>query len=382
MIKKNIFLFSGITVFVILFFAFTFFIADNAQAQIPNGTYLYYNQNAEDEPKKISDMEKLFQRISKYDVSFCSEQAEITVNEVLVTPVLVNEYYFKVNNQQVYGRKFNEEIINNKIPVAVIGRDLALQLFFNANAVGHKIKINGREYVIIGIVDENSNLINKLSGDGKNRIYIPYTAFDNYKQCNADKILYGNKSLSAPIIEQMNLSQYYSVDFSEKIKVIDSFKHIILLVLFVSFAVLVLKILYSFEKKIVIDVKTDLKEHYFIQSLKTMPVKYMMIFLILLSVPLLLIIFFSNDFSIYIPLKYMPNDNLFDISHYVEKIVENAREIHTYSLVGNTYLINLYNRTFYSLIFSTTLLLVFIVLEVSFIYVKIKGKFLKKYFAK
>ncbi len=118
----------------------------------------------------------------------------------------------------------------------------------------------------------------------------------------------------------MNLSQYHSTNFSEKAKVIENFEHIIFLILFIALCFITLKIWYKLCRKFLADIKENLNENYFLKSLKV------------------------------IPHKYIPYDNIFDVSYYVSTIIENSNIINNLALTGDTFLINLYSSSFVSLV--------------------------------
>lgn len=145
----------------------------------------------------------------------------------------------------------------------------------------------------------------------------------------------------------MDLSQYYSVNFSEKAKVIHTFEHILFLVMFIGFSVIALKVWFLLCRKFLNEIKDNLKENYFLRSINLIPMKYLQFILTGIGIPIaLLIIFMFSDFSIYIISKYIPYDNIFDVSHYAEKIVENANLLNSISPVGDNYFSELYANTF------------------------------------
>lgn len=93
-----------------------------------------------------------------------------------------------------------------------------------------------------------------------------------------------------------------------------------------------------------------------------LPLKYALLVIIAIGIPaLLLTVFWTSDFSIYIISKYIPYDDIFDVSYYFKMIIENENLKNTLALTGNAYLINLYSNTFSVLIWLT---IVFVILTV------------------
>lgn len=351
MSKKKIFsvvLTTALTVFV---FCICFYISGNALNQLPNITQMNYNLKSDDLPVTIQDIENLSERISFKQVSFCTELEQVNVKEESVTPVLTNEFYFEIYGQALNGSGITKENIENKDKVAVISSSLALKLFFNTDSVGKSITINNENYTICGVIQENENIINRLSGDGKQRIYIPYTCYSGYENCDVNTISYDNSASSAPLIEQMNLSQYHPTNFSEKAKVIKSFEHIIFLILFIALCFIALKIWCRICKKLIKEIKENLRDNYLLKSIKTIPLKYILLIITALCIPaVLLSIFLISDFSIFIIPRYIPYDNIFDVSHYISSVVENSNIINSLALTGDNFLIDLYSAS-YNLLF-------------------------------
>lgn len=362
MTKKKILSVALISVLTVFVFCLCFYFSGNALNQLPSITQMNYNLKSDEKPLTVKDMNNLSDRISFNQVSFCVELDETNVKEETVTPVLTNEFYFEIYGQKLNGNSITEENIKNKDNVAVISSSLALKLFFNTDAVGKTITLNDEVYTICGVIQESENIINSLSSDGKQRVYVPYSGYKEYKNCDVNIIAYDNKSFSAPLIEQMNLTQYHPTNFSEKAKVIENFEHILLLILFIALCAVSLKIWYRLCRKFVADIKENLTENYFWKSLRAIPHKYILLIITALGIPVVLLtIFLLSDFSIFIISKYIPNDNIFDVSYYISVIVDNSNNINSLALTGNTFLINLYSISFLLLVW---LLVVFALFSV------------------
>lgn len=378
MSKRKIVSFILLLLLTVGAFTVNIILIANTKEQLPNATQLNYNKNSGANPKTISKMEWLFDRISNDGIAFCSEGEETIAKEEAVTPVLVNENWFTVYKAKINGKNISAQNIKNKDKVAVIGSQLALKLYFTTDAVGKKININGSQYTICGVICENEGFINKLSSDNKQRVYIPYTTAEKYVVRTADTIAYDNSAYTAVLVEQMDLSQYYSVNLSYKAQTLVTFEHISYLAVFIGACIIALKLWYRLSKKLFCKIKEDLKTNYLKKSLKSIPVKYAMLVLVFVGIPVLLLVVFSIcDFSIFIPSKYIPNDNIFDISHYINMIIDNAKTVNSLSLTGDTLLINLFSRTFTVSLWLTIIFLIclcYVICELCAVFCK----FLKK----
>lgn len=367
--KKRIFSAVLVTVLTICVFCLCFYVSGNALRQLPSITQMNYNLKSDALPLTIADIEKLSERISFDGVSFCAELEETSVKAEMVLPVLTNESYFEIYNHKLIGKGFTKENMENKDKVAVIESSLALKLFFNTNAVGKTITLNDEVYTICGIINEDENIINSLSSDGKQRVYVPYSGYKEYKNCEVNIIAYDNKSFSAPLIEQMNLTQYHPTNFSEKANVIRNFENIIFLILFIALCFLALRLWYRICKKLIKDIKENLSENYILNSLKSIPIKYVLLAITAFGIPVvLLIIFFLSDFSIFIISKYIPYDNIFDVSYYLNTIIENSNMANNLALTGDTFLINLYSNSFSLLIWHVIIFAIIFIAVLSVIW--------------
>lgn len=369
MTKKKILSVALISVLTVFVFCLCFYFSGNALNQLPSITQMNYNLKSDEKPLTVKDMNNLSDRISFNQVSFCVELDETNVKEETVTPVLTNEFYFEIYGQKLNGNSITEENIKNENKVAVISSSLALKLFFNTDAVGKTITLNDEVYTICGVIQESKNIINSLSSDGKQRIYIPYTCYSGYENCDVYTISYDNSASSAPLIEQMKLSQYYSTNFSEKANVIRNFENIIFLILFIALCFLALRLWYRICKKLIKDIKENLSENYILNSLKSIPIKYVLLAITAFGIPVvLLIIFFLSDFSIFIISKYIPYDNIFDVSYYLNTIIENSNMANNLALTGDTFLINLYSNSFSLLIWHVIIFAIIFIAVLSVIW--------------
>ena len=368
MSKKKILSVALISVLTVFVFCLCFYFSGNALNQLPSITQMNYNLKSDEKPLTVKDMNNLSDRISFNQVSFCVELDETNVKEETVTPVLTNEFYFEIYGQKLNGNSITEENIKNENKVAVISSSLALKLFFNTDAVGKTITLNDEVYTICGVIQESENIINSLSSDGKQRIYIPYTCYSGYENCDVYTISYDNSASSAPLIEQMKLAQYHSTNFSEKANVIRNFENIIFLILFIALCFLALRLWYRICKKLIKDIKENLSENYILNSLKSIPIKYVLLAITAFGIPVvLLIIFFLSDFSIFIIPKYIPYDNIFDVSYYLNTIIENSNMANNLALTGDTFLINLYSGSFSVLVWLLVIFALFSVVLFSIV---------------
>ncbi len=73
------------------------------------------------------------------------------------------------------GRFFNYGEFHNGKPVCVLGGEVYENLFPTGNAIGKKIKIAGRQHIVVGILKKQGN--NMFTGNHDQTVIIPYNTF-------------------------------------------------------------------------------------------------------------------------------------------------------------------------------------------------------------
>lgn len=97
------------------------------------------------------------------------------------------EFMFIENNEVKEGRYINQNDLNNKTKVAVIGKVVRDELFFKESAIGKYINLNGIAFKVVGVFTDEE-------GDNEERvIYVPLTTA---------QFLYGNNDF----IDYMHLT--------------------------------------------------------------------------------------------------------------------------------------------------------------------------------
>lgn len=103
--------------------------------------------------------------------SVTSKAGDITYSEGTLEATVPG--YEKIRNLSVeYGRFLTQPDLDNRSYVAVVGTDVADELFGTRNILGEKIRINGYEFSVVGVLAEKGTTV---SGSSDNRIIIPFT---------------------------------------------------------------------------------------------------------------------------------------------------------------------------------------------------------------
>jgi putative ABC transport system permease protein len=100
-------------------------------------------------------------------------------DKVVTQPIRgVNTIYGEMRNERAaagMGRFINDQDLEERRRVAFIGREVHRKLFGNRNAVGETVRIAGRPFEVIGIMDDKVQMSAYFAPD-RYCVFIPYTA--------------------------------------------------------------------------------------------------------------------------------------------------------------------------------------------------------------
>ncbi len=133
-------------------------------------------QDVEDISSLVTGLDEVSLLISGETTVFGGELEE----EATKTVVGVMENYAAVSNlNPLYGRFIEEADNSNKDYVAVLGYGVAEELFtYAAYAYGDYIEVNGKNYEIVGVLEEMGSVSFGISPD--EAVYIPYDTAEKY----------------------------------------------------------------------------------------------------------------------------------------------------------------------------------------------------------
>ncbi|MEO8435071.1 MAG: ABC transporter permease [Pyrinomonadaceae bacterium] len=96
------------------------------------------------------------------------------------TPILIGAtpyYEFTQSSYVSHGRFIADQDIKERSNVCVLGQDLVRALFPFEEPIGKELKINGRPFRVIGVMEPLGNF---LGQSRDNSIFVPITTFDKY----------------------------------------------------------------------------------------------------------------------------------------------------------------------------------------------------------
>lgn len=116
-------------------------------------------------------------------------------NTADVTILGVTDHYDEVQGTDLLdGRNISENDMDFRLSVAIIGYQAAQDLFGTSDVIGETIRLNGKDYRLIGILEEAQET---MLGSSNDQVIIPYT--------NAQRLL-----------ENMSVTSFYAASGSEQ----------------------------------------------------------------------------------------------------------------------------------------------------------------------
>ena len=346
--KSKIISFVIITLVMLISVGSFSYVLDNYKSQNKNTVISIQNVASQGKSKStIGDYEALLNSYEEIqDSGFYSELSNQKVYSAKVTPVLTNSNYLRINNISYTGEGFTEAMVKQGLSTVIVGKSLANKYFYGDRAIGRTFKMSGTRYRITGIYDDKNDVLNNLFKDGKERIFINYTGYNNYKNqvvhqlsCTADSKAY-NKFAGA------GLKNFVRVSFEEKNMAVNDFTVIISLILIFVISVYLIKLWIYSLKSTTLFFHKKLEKNYVFKMLASNVPSLLIRSLIIIGIPVglfFLVIFVTSDF--HIVYNYIDRENLFDISFMIKKLAEVLGNERAMVYGGNPYFINLYNGT-------------------------------------
>ena len=167
------------------------------------------------------DLERLSQIESVSNISpTISSKTSIATALDVKTDVSVqgkNDVYFTLNKDLLsLGRGINILDVKNKTKVAVIGSDIAKELYFGKNPVEQNILINGSTYTVIGVLNPSSGF---SMGSSNEAVLIPYTSAMSslgVKSITNLDVYMADSTQSAKIIENIEFVLNEAFNYKDK----------------------------------------------------------------------------------------------------------------------------------------------------------------------
>lgn len=251
-----------------------------------------------------------------------------------IRAILTDSRYIKFSDAQITrGAYFSEDAYKSGRNVAVISENLAARLFTSLNAIGNEIELFNEKYTIVGLYREACSIVSLLGLDGVERVYVPFTSraasgtlpietlyiSDDYVRDDRFRENYVRGNLERWL--GLDTRMYRITDFYDTTVMLTQFEDIFIFFI----AIWCICILGGFAaahiRKNAEHIKSCMKDKYPGEFLKA---KKLYVFGLLSGFMLLIasmaVIFLVARPHIYIPVEYIPQENIFDLSFYAGRI--------------------------------------------------------------
>lgn len=252
--------------------------------------------------------------------------------------VLTDENYFSLYPyKMIAGGKIDFLSVENGNKIVVISDVLANDLFKSTKVVGNIISLNDENYKIVGVYRENQSFAYSISEDAYERVYVPYTSYstknkneslflDIFSTRETAKTTYKNINNNLSRTLGGGLSLYNIVNYTTLKKISFQYTRIFYFIIGICGIILLIKIALKYFKSLAAFFKEKLKTNYFGEILRNNKKEiFFTSSKILLCLASIIIIFSLIKFNITIDNKYLPNDNIFEISFYRKTYFENMQ---------------------------------------------------------
>lgn len=341
----------SLTVSIILFLLLTtvfFYTTITVADEIPS--VLEYDRSLLSSGISFATFEKLTSKSYKEDLSVYAELDPVILDEIgEVKPVLVNENYFKVYGVHVGGSGITEQHIQNRVPAIVICDKVAMKLSLDGNVIGQQISLYDKDFTIVGIYKKPDGFLSEISSDIYDRVYIPYTCYDNYADISIDSLAatkgtYSEKALPMLGLIETDTIFYIQNDLATKHDIIANFPNLLIFVFTLILSITIIRILNRMIKQTYHKLHEDYQNNNLSVVLRHNWLYILSHFLIavsLIAIPVVLMILFPPKFII--PPSYIPFDNIFDLKHYIEVFTSQIQQTNSNLPVCNNYLQHLFS---------------------------------------
>jgi hypothetical protein len=343
----------SITVCIILFLLLTtmfFYISITVANEIPS--VMEYDRSRLSSGITFATYEKLTSKSYKEDLSVYAELDPVILDGIgEVKPVLVNENYFEVYGVHVGGSGITDQHILNCTPALVISDKAAMSMSLDGNVIGKQITLYDKDFTIVGIYKKPDGFLREISSDIYDRVYIPYTCYDNYAKISIDSLAatkgtYSEKALPLLGLTETDANIYIENDLAIKHDIIANFPNLLIFVFTLILSVTIIRII----RRMVKQTYHKLHEDYQNNNLSVVLrhnwlyiLSCVLIAVLMIAIPTTLLILFPP--KLIIPPNYIPFNNIFDLKHYIEVFTSHMQQFNANLPCGNNFYLHLFSNS-------------------------------------
>lgn len=329
----------------ILFFT----LSNSVSGELPRA--LEYRRSRTAKDITFTTYERMPQVSFTDNLALCAEPGTETVEKIgEVMPALVNEHYFDVYDIHVGGSAVTEAHVANKTRAVVISDKAAQKMSLDGNVVGQTLSLWGKDFTVVGVYQKPKGILREISSDIYERVYVPFTCFDGYRELAVDTVAAKKDSYSEKALPLLGMNNpatgYFENDINVKHDMIAGFPNLLMTFIGVVIAVAVIRIIFGMGKSAANRLRTARQNEYMPAVLKKN--RLYLLSRVLLAAALAAVpvaIFFLFPPRLVIPQSYIPYDNIFELNHYLDAFTAHMQQENTNLAVGNGYYRHLFDNT-------------------------------------
>lgn len=312
-----------------------------------------------------------FDKVSGYSEIISGVSNKFGVSKRDIKAVLIDAEYISIyKNEMLVGSFPDTQAMEKGESYTVISEQLAVNLFKSLDIIGNEIEVLGQKYTVVGVYKSKSSILWSLCGDGFDRLFVPYSSIDNYKDKSVDVIallekpeqskddvkilletVLGSKMSSYEIIEHSISSIVFHQYFGLLIFVIGVLAILFTLIFFIKYSINTIRYL---KKK---------ADSYYISKIFKGEVRRVVcyLFVFLLCGVCIILLMKCIQFKFFIADRYIPDNNIFDVQFYIKVFINDI--VTSNSHTSNVYSVCEYNykNVFQLVLFCTFMFMIFFI---------------------
>lgn len=313
------------------------------------------------------------EKISGYSemVALVSNKAGIRKDGIKV--VLIDEDYSSIYKYKFIAGGFPDtDSVRKGRAFAVISDRLALELFMTIDVVGNEIEIMGDKFTVFGVYKSKDSVFWRLSADGFDRVFIPYTGTDGYMEMPIDILALLKKQdqhisdIKSRIdtITGLKSSSYEAYDHSASAVVFRQYFDLLIFIIGIVAILFTVVFLIKCTVCIIVRYKKRIKANYARDLLRADFRKILGILSVFsMGVAGMVLIFHMIRFRFVIADKYIPEDNIFDMQFYINAAIKDIMTANSYKINVRSLFEHYRTSVAYINVFCTSLILVFVTIS-------------------
>jgi hypothetical protein len=235
----------------------------------------------------------------------------------------------------VRGAYFNQYACMYGMNTAVVSTKFAKDIYNSYDVIGSHFELLGQKYIITGLYEDREPLLSLIASDGVGRIYIPFESCEKHDTMPLKALFIAGEgieedtsriyNLTSILGEYLNVpSEFYKMtDYYEVFHSVSQPVSLFVFVVGILSIILLAGVLFKYIKWGWYSLKKDLGEKYLLDVLKANIMKICAFFIGTAAIAAgATVIFFIVRFRLYLPASIIPQENIFDLNFYMDKIKE------------------------------------------------------------